>query len=252
MNRITILAIILFCGYVNGDCLAGNAPAAQQLTFCTEYAASSCCSAAQDGGIAQQLSQSTSTYGTGACYLNLRDMTCALACHPNQTAIATLTPGNPTFSLVGYMEPVFASGFYESCKNVCIDVNGTRIGAAFNQSAFLGLFTRTQQSPVPTTITFGTRTGGAFNGTPHTISANETFPCPQAATTAQTQSTAQTAQTTANNNNATTMGTSSMTSRQTTSVPTSGSGTNSDGDSSDSVFIQPFIAFFLLAIVALF
>jgi len=196
MKSVVLLLVLFGLSSVLGQSCTqpGLSASPQNLTFCTQYSASACCTPATEATVIQAMAAARAIYGNSSCYENSKDFTCAVACSPNQTQFNTLTIGSPSV-LVGYLALDFAQQWYGSCKNACIANGGVTVQlfTQGNLTTFLYLFsTDSDPNYVPSIsnprIVFSignspSPASGTFNETAHS-GYNVFPPCPPAATTA--------------------------------------------------------------------
>jgi len=173
--------------------LEGAPPSQQNLVFCVEYAASSCCTPATEQQVIGSMQRLNGIYGNTSCYTNMRNLACAMACSPLQASIIAITL--PSYTLItGYIDPVFVMGWYNTCAPACIvpvaNLTVAEVTQA-NLTTFVYLFS-TDAIPgyvpsltMPRTIyNIGPMNGGTdFNTTVNTGS-NQFLPCPKVQNTA--------------------------------------------------------------------
>eukprot|EP01118_Nematostelium_gracile_P012174 TRINITY_DN440_c0_g1_i1.p1 TRINITY_DN440_c0_g1~~TRINITY_DN440_c0_g1_i1.p1 ORF type:complete len:259 (+),score=63.86 TRINITY_DN440_c0_g1_i1:64-777(+) len=173
------LLFLLFIATVHGDCFSGAAVAARTLVQCPQYSSAGCCTNDIDSALGDTFTLISSTY-SGSCLANLKNVLCAGACHPNQTALGTFSPNPLGVSTINErITPAYADGIFAICKQTCIRSNGTRYQDIFGNSvdyftslAFPFSLSGLQAQALFTINETGFETAvvGPF--------ANDTYPCP--------------------------------------------------------------------------
>ena len=100
-------------------------PSKEELIWCTEYAESSCCSAAEDKQLMEDFDRywrSTAGHCPG-CLTNVKAFQCGYTCGPNMADFTTVKRKNGNGTVIGAtlrMCSQFCNGFHTSCGNITV------------------------------------------------------------------------------------------------------------------------------------
>lgn len=179
------------CPAIPPACPLSNwqSPKAVNLSFCSQYAASSCCDVAQDNQVAANFLQKVGpVFGTGGCSQNIKNLICGFTCSPNQAQFVNFTFGANYSTLNVFVSQKYADGTYTACGDVCLPFgDGVLVENNFANGAaligFLGSANDPSYIPSPIkpvlTYTVGTNplTNAYFNNTVTPATAADQVGC---------------------------------------------------------------------------
>jgi len=120
MQTTLLFIVTLAVSAFGQQCFVGN-PQPTPLTFCTEYASSSCCTVPNENQVAASMMAFARIYGNGTtCWTHVRNMSCAIACSPYQLLFARIVLKGNYNEIDAYASVAYAGSWFSSCANVLL------------------------------------------------------------------------------------------------------------------------------------